>query len=495
MAKYISLVSTMLFGVASLLLVSEVSSFGAVLEMGPEFLNKKGDGMWFVKFYAPWCGYCKKLEPTWHELEKRVRDMGVVVARVDATRHEMLAHHFEIRGFPTLIFFKGDKQFTYSGPRTLDSLEEFVKRVSGPAVHEITTIGQFVQLRHAEKPFFLYYGDLSPISPTFDAFRSVADKLQEKAYFKSIQRTDFLPADMQKDNLFTKDSIAVVKGPLFYRFDPTTIPTPAAVVEESVGVTAVSQDVCKSESTHDECVDLLVMWIKKERLPNFLELSPETFHDFQSSGAKLAIAAVPTDAPNSDKIKNWLKKISEEYRPSYSAYYAFGFLKDTKMFHDITLDSSVEFPTLFVLNSATDHYYIPDTPSIELTQGTMMHFLDDVKSGKVEPRGGASFWRKFRRAMHELSKAVGDLFSVSMVLALLVLSVPVIVVSCLCYLLCTMDTSEDGAHSGDEEGEDEDRQGQGSIEDGMGQYEAIHGAEAMEGLRQRTGQNADESDI
>ncbi|XP_075256790.1 protein disulfide-isomerase tmx3a-like isoform X2 [Convolutriloba macropyga] len=463
---------------ALLYLPPRVECFGAVLELGPDFLLKKAEGgMWFIKFYAPWCGYCKKLEPTWNELEKRVRTLGVVVGRIDATRFEELAHQFEIRGFPTLIFFKGDKQFTYSGPRTLDNLEEFVKRVSGPAVDEIATVGQFVQLRHSEKPFFLYYGDLSPISPLYDAFRTVADSMQEKTYFKSLQKTEYLPNDMKSDDHFIKNSVAVVKGATFYKFEEP------------------SENVCKLETKHEECVDTLMLWIKKERLPNYTPVTPETFHDFQSSGNMLAIAIVPESAPNSDSVFKWTKRISEDFRPSYSTHFSFGFMRDPKMFHDITLDSSVEFPNLFVLDTSTDHYYIPEVKSSELTEGSMMHFLDDVKSGKVEPRGGSSFFRKFRRAFHELSKALSELFSVSMVLALLVLSVPLIVVSCLCYLLCTMDTSDEGAHSEDEE--DEARR-QGSVEDGMGHYEAIHGAEAVEGLRQRgavAGDAEDESDI
>ena len=44
----------------------------------------------FIVFHAPWCGHCRKLEPTWRELAEKLKDVEtLVVAKIDATRNEV----------------------------------------------------------------------------------------------------------------------------------------------------------------------------------------------------------------------------------------------------------------------------------------------------------------------------------------------------------------------------------------------------------------------
>eukprot|EP01059_Diplonema_ambulator_P027558 TRINITY_DN458_c0_g1_i1.p1 TRINITY_DN458_c0_g1~~TRINITY_DN458_c0_g1_i1.p1 ORF type:complete len:123 (+),score=42.16 TRINITY_DN458_c0_g1_i1:68-436(+) len=61
----------------------------------------------FVKFYAPWCGHCKRLAPAWEQLEGEFKDSEkVIVGDVDCTQQRDLCTRFGIRGYPTIKSFK-----------------------------------------------------------------------------------------------------------------------------------------------------------------------------------------------------------------------------------------------------------------------------------------------------------------------------------------------------------------------------------------------------
>jgi protein disulfide-isomerase A6 len=89
-----------------------------------------------VEFYAPWCGHCKSLAPTYEKLAKAyASEKNIVIASVnaDAAENKPLAARFGVTGFPTLKYFpKGNKAGEeYSSGRSLGDFVSFINEKTG----------------------------------------------------------------------------------------------------------------------------------------------------------------------------------------------------------------------------------------------------------------------------------------------------------------------------------------------------------------------------
>jgi len=113
--------------------VEEVKS--AVVHLNKDnFDGEIKEGVTFIKFFAPWCGHCKRLAPTWEELAGKFADTaGVKIAKVDCTegnnKNREICTAQGVNGFPTLNIYKdGEKVDEYNGKRTIGDLEAFVNK-------------------------------------------------------------------------------------------------------------------------------------------------------------------------------------------------------------------------------------------------------------------------------------------------------------------------------------------------------------------------------
>jgi thioredoxin 1 len=68
----------------------------------------KSENLVMVDFWATWCGPCKIVAPVVEELAKEYEGK-VTFAKVNTDENSDLAGQYQIRGIPTLMFFKGGK--------------------------------------------------------------------------------------------------------------------------------------------------------------------------------------------------------------------------------------------------------------------------------------------------------------------------------------------------------------------------------------------------
>lgn len=82
-----------------------------------------------VLFYAPWCGYCKKMFPEFARAAVSDNaDQGRVWAQVDATQFQQLANQYGVEAFPTtIVFSRGQVKQVIPGAQTAEALKNVIQ--------------------------------------------------------------------------------------------------------------------------------------------------------------------------------------------------------------------------------------------------------------------------------------------------------------------------------------------------------------------------------
>jgi len=186
-------------------LVLNVFAASDVLEYGDATFDSKiqTHDIALVKFYAPWCGHCKRMAPEFETAASvlRLNDPPVALIKVDCTVETKTCGKFSVNGYPTLKIFKnGEVSSDYNGPRESDGIIKYMRARAGPASRELNTVEEVERfLNNMEHSIVGFFSSADSALAT--EFKKVADQLSESLRFAHSTNADVLAKFNHKDQV------------------------------------------------------------------------------------------------------------------------------------------------------------------------------------------------------------------------------------------------------------------------------------------------------
>ena len=413
-----------------LLLISQSGDCSKVLEVSDKFLSVSRDGFWLVKFYAPWCGHCKKLEPVWKHVAQSLGDTQVRVARVDCTRFSKVAQEYNIRGYPTIMFLNGDNVYNYEGDRTREDIVAFARRLMGPPVQTLTDDHDLSQAK-LNNLFFLYVGSLD--HPLYREFELNARHFHQDEHMYSAS-----PSLASRhiagvgNNL---PSVYVYKDDTFHHYKP----------EDLDNVERQARDVSEvSGEAGESAVNTSMMgWVIKERFSVFTKVTRGKFGKVMATNKLIVMAVVEENkleqiSQEMEVFKEMVRQVAVSNQEQYHDRFQFGWTGSPDLANSVAMET-LTLPNLIVINSTTYQHHLPEDPPEVLTKEAVQIFLDSVLAGEAPTYGGQSWLVRLYRAFYEAKTSLFDMWRGNPVLTSVLLGLPLGFLSLIFYSICCAD--------------------------------------------------------